>query len=43
MTLTPIRSVRISQELWNLATEKATNEGTTVSAVIVKMLKEYTK
>lgn len=42
MTPTPIRSVRISTELWRKAGEKATKEGKSISQVIVEALTKYT-
>ena len=38
-----IRTLRIDPDLWNAAREKATREGTTVSAVIVKALRRYVR
>ncbi len=43
MTPTPIRCVRVSQELWNSVTAKATDEGKTASQIIIEALKEYIK
>jgi predicted HicB family RNase H-like nuclease len=43
MTQTPIRCVRVSQELWSAVTAKATNEGKSASQIIVEALKEYIK
>jgi predicted HicB family RNase H-like nuclease len=41
--MTPLRSIRIDSELWQSALEKARNEGTTVTAVIIQALREYIK
>lgn len=38
---TPVRAVRASDELWNAALNKATAEGTTVTAVLLAALREY--
>jgi hypothetical protein len=43
MTPTPIRCVRVSQDLWSAVTAKATDEGKTASQVIVEALKQYIK
>lgn len=43
MTPTPIRCVRVSQELWNLVTAKATDEEKTASQIVIEALKEYIK
>lgn len=43
MTPTPIRCVRVSQELWNAVTAKAKDEGKTASQIIIEALKEYIK
>lgn len=39
-THTPIRNLRVSDEVWNAAKAGAAEEGTTVSAVINEMLRE---
>jgi len=41
--MTPLRSIRISTELWQSVKEKATNEGTTATAIIIQALREYIK
>lgn len=38
---TPPRSVRVPDEIWNAATDKARREGTTVSAVVLSALVAY--
>jgi len=38
MTVTPIRSIRIPEQVWKKARAKAAKEHTTVSAVIVQLL-----
>jgi macrodomain Ter protein organizer (MatP/YcbG family) len=38
---TPRRSIRISEELWRKAKEKAQSEGKNISEVIVTYLKDY--
>jgi hypothetical protein len=38
---TPLRAVRISEELWRAAQDRAADDGTTVSAVIVAALRAY--
>jgi predicted HicB family RNase H-like nuclease len=40
---TPIRSIRIATDLWQKATQKATDEGKSVSSVVVQMLEAYVK
>ena len=39
----PLRTVRISHEIWQAAQERAESEGTTVSAVIRAALQVYVK
>ncbi len=39
---TPLRNIRVSDELWQAAKLKAQTEGTTVSEVIVRALEQYT-
>lgn len=43
VTHTPIRNIRVADELWNAAKEKAENEDTTVSAVLLAALERYVK
>jgi hypothetical protein len=43
MPPTPARPIRIPDELWNAAVEKARAEGTTASAVVVAALRRYIK
>jgi hypothetical protein len=43
MTPTPIRCVRVSQDLWSAVTAKANDEGKTASQVIIEALKQYIK
>lgn len=38
---TPQRSIRINEELWRKAKEKAESEGKNISEVIVAYLKDY--
>jgi predicted DNA binding CopG/RHH family protein len=38
---TPLRNVRISDELWNAAKQKAAEEGRTVSDVVRELLQRY--
>lgn len=39
--VTPQRSIRINEELWRKAKEKAESEGKNISEVIVAYLKDY--
>jgi hypothetical protein len=39
--MTPLRSIRIDSELWQSALEKARNEGTTATAIIINALRDY--
>jgi len=39
--LTPTRAVRVSDELWNAAKEKAVEEGITVTDVLITALEEF--
>lgn len=41
--MTPLRSIRIDADLWQLALEKARNEGTTVTRVVINALRDYVK
>jgi hypothetical protein len=41
--MTPLRSIRVATELWELAKVKAKKENTTVSHIIVTALREYIK
>ena len=41
MAATRARSVRVADEVWIAALVRARNEGTTVTDVIVKALREY--
>ena len=41
--MTPLRSIRVATDLWQSVQAKAKEEGTTVSAVITKALREYIK
>jgi hypothetical protein len=41
MTGTPLRAIRVSDDIWQAARSRAAKEGTTVSAVIVAALKRY--
>ena len=38
---TPLRNVRIDDDLWNRAQARADNEGRALSAVIRDLLREY--
>lgn len=38
---TPLRNIRVSDDLWNAVKSKARAEGTTVTAVVVAALKRY--
>ena len=39
----PIRTVRVPDDVWQAAQERAAEKGETVSAVIVRALKRYGK
>lgn len=41
--VTPLRSLRIPNEVWDAAREKAAREGTTVTAVVLAALQRYVK
>ena len=41
--MTPLRSIRVDADLWQLALEKARNEGTTVTRIVINALREYVK
>ena len=41
MASTPLRNIRVPDEVWHAAVEKARAEGTTVTAVLVKALQKY--
>lgn len=41
MTATPNRCLRIADELWTAARDKACAEGTGIQAVVVRALREY--
>ncbi len=43
MNPTPIRTVRVPDDVWQSAQERAAEKGETVSAVIVRALKRYGK
>ena len=43
MNPTPIRTVRVPDDVWQAAQERAAEKGETVSAVIVRALKRYGK
>jgi predicted DNA binding CopG/RHH family protein len=38
---TPLRNIRVPDDLWTAAKQKAAAEGTTLSAVLVACLKRY--
>jgi hypothetical protein len=39
--MTPLRSIRVDADLWQLALQKARNEGTTVTRVVINALRYY--
>jgi hypothetical protein len=41
--MTPLRSIRVDADLWQLALKKAKEEGTTATAIIIQALQEYIK
>ena len=41
MAKTPLRNLRVPDELWAAAKARADMEGTTLTAVLVKALKQY--
>jgi hypothetical protein len=41
--MTPHRSIRVDADLWQLALEKAKQEGTTATAIIIQALRDYIK
>lgn len=43
MGKTPVRGVRIPDEVWKSAQEAAGRQGTTVSAVINRLLRSWTR
>ena len=43
MSATPIRSIRIPENLWLKAKAKAKSENDTVSRIIVKLLSDWVK
>lgn len=43
MNPTPIRTVRVPDDVWQAAQERAAEKGESVSAVIVRALKRYGK
>lgn len=38
---TPIRNVRVPDDVWHAAAARAADDGTTVSAIIVGALRDY--
>lgn len=38
---TPLRAIRVSDEVWNAAKDKAKREGTTITAVVLAALQRY--
>ena len=40
---TPLRSVRVPNDVWEAAVQKARDEGTTVTAVVLAALQRYVK
>lgn len=38
---TPTRTIRVSDELWNAAKEKAAEEGFTVTDIVITALEEF--
>jgi len=43
MANTPLRAIRVPDEVWQAAREKAEREGTTVTAVVLAALQRYVK
>lgn len=41
--VTPLRSLRIPNDVWDAARDKARGEGTTVTAVVLAALQRYVK
>jgi len=41
--MTPLRSIRVDSDLWQLVQIKAKKQGTTASAIIIQALREYIK
>jgi len=41
--MTPLRSIRVDSDLWQLVQAKAKEQGTNASAIIVQALREYIK
>jgi len=40
---TPLRAIRVPDEVWQAARQKAEREGTTVTAVVLAALQRYVK
>ncbi len=40
---TPPRSVRVPDDVWNAARERAEREGTTLTAIILRALERYAR
>lgn len=40
---TPLRNVRVPEDIWQAAKARAKTEGTTVTAVVVAALRKYAK
>jgi hypothetical protein len=43
MANTPLRAIRVQDEVWAAAKEKAERDGTTVTAVVLAALQRYVK
>jgi hypothetical protein len=43
MSFTPIRSIRISQQIWDAVKAKAAAQNDTVSHIVVKLLTDWLK
>ena len=43
MANTPLRNIRVSDEIWNAALMKASKDNTTVTQVLIMALEKYIK
>ena len=41
--MTPLRSIRVDSDLWQLVQAKAKEQGTTATAINIQALREYIK